>query len=50
MLEMYSTAGRRRSRLRAELLQTISLADVVITRMRDVGNMVAYSETYLEIC
>lgn len=47
---MYSIAGRRRSCLRAELLQTKSFADVVIIRMRDVGNMVAYSKTYFEMC
>jgi hypothetical protein len=47
---MFSIAGRRRSRLRPELLHTISFAGVVMMRMRDVGNMVAYSETYLVIC
>jgi hypothetical protein len=36
--------------LRPELLYTISFASVVIMRMRDVGNIVAYLETYLAIC
>jgi hypothetical protein len=47
---MFSIAGRRRSRFWEELLQTISFADVVMMRMRDVGNIIAYLETYLAIC
>jgi hypothetical protein len=47
---MYLIASRRRSCLRAELLQTKSFANVVIIRMRDVRNMVAFSKTYLEMC